>query len=271
MSAGASMVVLVTGCSSGFGRQIMCEAAAAGHKVFAGFRDVADATALPEGVVAVALDVTNAAQRAAAVAQVLAEAGRLDALVNNAGVVLGGYAEALCEDELRHVMEVNFFGAFLLTQAALPALRESRGVIVNISSISGLRAFPGLGGYAASKFAVEGWSESLAQELEHFGVRVHLVEPGTFRTEIWQRNRTLGRRTFDPDSPYAELVPRLDAAFDASADRTAGDPAEVAAHVLALLTIPSPRLRHVLWGNRRARILFNRLQTRVAPELPEQP
>jgi NAD(P)-dependent dehydrogenase (short-subunit alcohol dehydrogenase family) len=129
-------VVLVTGCSSGIGRAIANEAARSGHVVYAGVRDPASGERLASmpGVVPVTLDVTSEADREAAVERVRREHGRLDVLVNNAGVALGGFLEQLDEDEIRHLFDVNVFGAWALTRAALPHLRESRGLVVLMSS-----------------------------------------------------------------------------------------------------------------------------------------
>jgi NAD(P)-dependent dehydrogenase (short-subunit alcohol dehydrogenase family) len=268
------VVVLVTGCSSGFGARIARMARAQGHVVYAGLRDLSQPRELggaeDDGIRRLQLDVTSAADRGAAIARIVEEAGGLDVLVNNAGAVLGGFVETLEEAELRHVFEVNLFGTWALTKAALPALRRSRGLVVNLSSISGLRAFGGLGAYSASKFALEGLTEAMAQELEALGVRVALVEPGSFQTDIWTRNKVYSDAVADPDSPYAGLVPALDAAFCAN-EVGAGDPDQVAAAVVALFTDPAPPLRRVLWGTRRSRLIFARMSRRMQLELPQEP
>lgn len=268
------MVVLVTGCSSGFGARIARLAQEAGHVVYAGVRDISQLRQLSEiagdDVRPLQLDITNPAQRDAAIARILADQGRLDALVNNAGAVLGGFVETLTEEELRQVFEVNVFGTWALTKAALPALRATRGIVVNLSSISGLRAFGGLGAYSASKFALEGLTEAMAQELEGLGVRVALVEPGSFQTDIWTRNKVYSGDVADPSSPYASLVPQLAVAFGAN-EVGAGDPDQVAAAVIGLLANPSPPLRTVMWGTRRSRLIFSRMSRRMAIDLPTEP
>ena len=262
------MVVLVTGCSSGFGARIARKAAEGGHTVYAGLRDLSEPGDLPahDGVCGVQLDVTDPAQRDAVRERILAEQGRLDVLVNNAGVVLGGFLEQVDDDELRRVFEVNVFGAWSLTRALLPALRASSGLVVNLSSISGLRAFPGLGAYAASKFALEGLTEALHQELKPLGVKVCLVEPGTYSTAIWGANKNLSRRSLQPDSPYAEAEVKLGASFETNAQK-AGDPEEIADAVVGLFGQEAPPLRTLKWGTRRTSVLFRRVHRQLAPEI----
>lgn len=246
------MVLLITGCRSGFGLLTAVEAARRGHTVYAGLRDLDTAEGLvaaSEGldVTPVQLDVTVAAEREAVVARIVQEQGRLDGLVNNAGIALGGALEWLDEDELRKVIEVNVMAVWAMTNAVLPTMRAQRsGTIVNVSSVSGLMAMPGLGAYATSKFALEGMSEAWRQELRPFGVRVVLVEPGPFKTDIWGRNRTLSRRALDPDGPYAPFITHLENAVVAVAQDRAEDPEVVSRAITNLLEHPDPALRHVL-------------------------
>jgi NAD(P)-dependent dehydrogenase (short-subunit alcohol dehydrogenase family) len=256
-------VVLVTGCSSGIGRAIANEAARSGHVVYAGVRDPASGEGLASmpGVVPVTLDVTSEADREAAVERVRREQGRLDVLVNNAGVALGGFLEQLDEDEIRHLFDVNVFGAWALTRVALPHLRESRGLVVLMSSMSGRSALPGLGAYAASKFALEGLGEAWRHELAPFGVRVVLVEPGAYRTEIFGRNRRLGRRVKEAASPYAPFVAHSEALAARTVERLARDPSAVARLVVSLFGESRPALRHPIGPGARLRALL----LRVAP------
>jgi len=244
------MVVLITGCRSGIGLVTAAAIARAGHAVYAGLRDVETGAALAaacEGldVTPLALDVTDPGQREAAVARILAERGRLDALVNNAGVGIGGFVEQLDEDEFRQVYDVNVVGAWGLTRAVLPAMRaQGEGIVVNISSMSGRMALAGNGLYSSSKFALEGLSEALRLELKPFGIRVVLVEPGAFRTDIMTRNRRVCRAALVADGPYAVMAARLDVLWRRTVERQARDPAEVGEKVLVLLTARRPRLRH---------------------------
>jgi NAD(P)-dependent dehydrogenase (short-subunit alcohol dehydrogenase family) len=206
------------------------------------------------------LDVTVAAERDAAVRRILDEQGRIDGLVNNAGRALGGFLEQVDEDELRAVLDVNVVGAFAMTKAVLPAMRAQRsGAVVMVSSMSGRMAFPALGTYATSKFALEGMSEAWRHELALFGVRVVLVEPGAYATDIWERNRAVCRHGRDPDSPYAPFVDRVDRRFKDLVERQMGDPQEVADRICDLLVHPSPALRHPMGKDARLRTLLVRL------------
>jgi len=256
-------VALITGCSSGIGLAIATEAARAGNVVYAGVRDPASVAGLAStsGIVPVSLDVTSAADREAAVERVRREQGRLDVLVNNAGQALGGFLEQLEEDEVRRLFDVNVFGAWAMTRVALPHLRSARGLVVLMSSMSGRSALPGLGAYAASKFALEALGEAWRHELTPFGVRVVLVEPGAYRTEIFGRNRRLGRRVKDAASPYAPFVERFDVLATRTVERLARDPSEVARLVVSLFDAPRPALRHPIGPGARLRSLL----LRVAP------
>ena len=179
----------ITGASSGFGHAFAIYALSKGHNVVATARNIARLEGLsrqaPDRVLVRALDVTRPADASAAVAAAVVRFGRIDVLVNNAGFGIVGAVEETPEAELRALMETNFFGAVGVTQAALPTLRAQRaGAIVNISSMGGQMSFPGFGAYSASKFALEGLSEALAPELKPLGVKVLIVEPGAFRTDL---------------------------------------------------------------------------------------
>jgi NAD(P)-dependent dehydrogenase (short-subunit alcohol dehydrogenase family) len=179
----------ITGASSGFGRAFAEHALAQGYNVVAAARDLAKLETLqaqaPDRVLAVKLDVDNANDASEAIAAAVRRFGRIDVLINNAGYGLVGALEETPERELRALMETNFFGAIRVTQAALPILRQQRsGAIVNISSLGGQLSFAGFSAYSASKFALEGASEALAQEVAPFGIKVLIVEPGQFRTNL---------------------------------------------------------------------------------------
>ncbi len=246
------MIVLITGARSGFGRLAAVSAARAGHTVYAGLRDLDTASEIAASIQGldvhpVQLDVTVAEQREAVVAQITAEHGRLDALVNNAGVALGGYLEEVEEAEFRRVFEVNVVAVWALTRAVLPGMR-SRGMghIVNISSVGGRIAMPGLGVYNASKFALEGMSESLRHEMAPFGVQVTLVEPGPYRTDMTAGpNRRLTGAAEDPTSPYARYSRRMLELYD-GVEGMLGDPQDVADRIVRILADRSPPLRHPL-------------------------
>ncbi|HFE45775.1 MAG TPA: SDR family NAD(P)-dependent oxidoreductase [Nannocystis exedens] len=255
------MIVLVTGCRSGFGLLIAVAAARAGHQVYAGLRDLmtrerleAAAAGLP--VTPIQLDVTAPQERQAALTRILAKHGRIDALINNAGIALGGFIEQLGDDELRKVFEVNVFGALALMQLCLPTFRGQRsGVIINISSMSGRAGLPGLGGYAASKFALEGMTEALRHEMRPFGVRVALVEPGPYKTDIFGRNRRVAAKSESPGD-YAKMGAKMESIFS---EVKMGDPREVADLVVNILGDPRPRLRYPLGPKVRGRLWMNRI------------
>lgn len=175
--------VLITGAGRGLGRTAALTLAAHGWRVYAGVRNDADARKLAEqpGITPITLDITDAEHLAKLPGQ-LPE--RLDALVNNAGVAVGGPIETLAPDELRRQLEVNVIGSTAVTQAVLPLIRNARGRIVFISSTSGRVATPGLGAYAASKFAIEAIGDSLRNELRPWGIRVSLIEPGQIDTDM---------------------------------------------------------------------------------------
>lgn len=262
----AAMIVLITGCRSGFGLLTAVAAAKAGHRVYAGLRDVSTADGLRAAakglaVEPVQLDVTNAEQREQVVASILEREGRIDALVNNAGVALGGFQEQVAEDELRQVFEVNVFGLWALTKCVLPTMREQKsGVIVNVSSMAGRMAMPGLGIYASSKFAVEGMSESLRHELRPFGIRVVLVEPGPYETDIFSRNRRMCRGAQAREGEYAAVQTKLEAFMEKRfAKGGMGDPNEVSELIVRLLDDANPKLRYPLGPSTQARLWMRRL------------
>jgi NAD(P)-dependent dehydrogenase (short-subunit alcohol dehydrogenase family) len=259
-----SAVFLITGCRSGIGLATAEAAGRAGHVVYAGLRDRATAERLVSRtrsmpVFPLQLDITKESERRAALEKIHEEQGRLDVLVNNAGVALGGFLELIDEDELRRVFEVNVFGTWALTCACLPALRAHGGIVINVSSMSGRMAFPGLGVYAASKFALEGLSEAWRHELGLTGVRLAMVEPGAYKTDIWFRNRRLGRRARDAHPAYGDHFSVLEKAFGRVVDRLARDPREVAEKIMALAADPHPPLRNPLGGESGLRELLLRV------------
>lgn len=179
----------ITGAASGFGHAFAEHALAQGHNVVATARDAGRLAALvalaPDRVLATPLDVDVAGAAEAAVQAAVARFGRIDVLINNAGYGVVGALEETPDAELRALMNTNFFGAMAVTRAALPVLRAQKsGAIVNISSLGGQLSFSGFSAYSASKFALEGASEALAQEVAPFGIKVLIVEPGQFRTQL---------------------------------------------------------------------------------------
>ena len=243
--------VLITGSSSGIGLVAAVEMARRGWTTVASMRDPARGDRLREAaakagvesrVIIEALDVTAAATLPDAVARILARCdGRLDAVVHNAGVAVGGAFEDVPEAEQRKVMETNFFGVLALTRVLLPVFRtQRRGRIVVVSSNSAFAGEPANSIYVASKWAIEGWAESLAFEVGRFGVDIVLVEPGPYKTEIWQSSP----RILPEGSPYAPWLRQLEVAIDEKVVATARDPREVATAIATALETPRPRFRY---------------------------
>jgi NAD(P)-dependent dehydrogenase (short-subunit alcohol dehydrogenase family) len=246
--------ILITGCSSGIGLRSAVTLARHGFRVFATMRDLGKRSpldaALAEAGAAVELlqlDVTSAASIQAAVDEAMARGGHIDALINNAGFGIGGFVEDMTIDDYRRQFETNFFGLVAVTKAVLPHMRRRRsGRIVNLSSLNGRVGIGVQSAYTASKFAVEAFSESLAFEASFFNVRVIVIEPGMFKTEILRGNRQMARRASDPESPYFALMPLLEAKLKTAADRLAGDPQKVADVILRVLRVRRPRLRYMV-------------------------
>jgi NAD(P)-dependent dehydrogenase (short-subunit alcohol dehydrogenase family) len=188
------------------------------------------------------LDVTDGASIQAAVDSILARTGnKLDAVVHNAGVAAAGAFEDVPEPELRRVMETNFFGVLGLTRALLPTFRaQGTGRVVLVSSEAAFMGQPTNSIYCASKWAIEGWAEAIAYELEPFGIEVILIEPGPYRTEIWKSTP----RIQPPGSPYHAWVQQVFRAGDAHAASVARDPNEVALVIANALEAPRPRFRY---------------------------
>jgi NAD(P)-dependent dehydrogenase (short-subunit alcohol dehydrogenase family) len=247
-------VTLITGTSSGIGLLCAVALARAGFRVFASMRNLdrrgaLDAAAREAGVelTVLPLDVTAPETISAAVDQVQREAGPIDVLVNNAGISMGGFAEDVSLSELRDLMETNFFGLVATTQAVFPAMRARRsGRILNMSSISGRMALPGLSSYCAAKFAVEGYSEALRYEALPHGVWVSLIEPGCFKTPLYDVNRRTAARALEPTSPHRAAFTRGEQALERILELNPQDPADVAKRVVAVARAKRPRLRYLV-------------------------
>ncbi len=242
---------LVTGTSTGIGQATVLELARRGWRVFATMRNLEKrkpleallaGTGLGQNVQLARLDVTDAGSIGPAVEAMLgATGGRLDAVVHNAGVAVGAAFEDLAEEEARRVMETNFFGVLALTRALLPTFRaQRRGRIAIVSSDSAFFGQPANSIYCASKWAIEGWAESVAYELAPFGIDIALIEPGPYRTSIWESSA----RTAPAESPYGNWLQQLFQLVDAHVRATARDPAEVARVIGRVLEARRPRFRN---------------------------
>jgi NAD(P)-dependent dehydrogenase (short-subunit alcohol dehydrogenase family) len=212
-------VAVITGCSSGIGLLTAVELASRGYRVVATMRnldrrgrlDQASAQANVAGKIDIRqLDVTNHETISSVVTSIINDYGRIDVLVNNAGFPLAGFAEDIQLSELREQFETNFFGHVAVTKAVLPTMRsQGSGHIIMVSSVSGRTGQPSLSSYASSKFALEGWTESLRMEMFSLGIRVVLIEPGAYDTDIWERNARLAKKAMDGTSPkWRHQAPR---------------------------------------------------------------
>jgi NAD(P)-dependent dehydrogenase (short-subunit alcohol dehydrogenase family) len=257
-------VALITGASTGIGRATALRLAGNGWTVLAGVRNSEAAEQLtheaPAGsLTALTLDVTDAAQIAAAAAQL--PASGLDALVNNAGIGIGGPLELISPEDLRRQFEVNVFAQVAVTQAMLPALRRSRGRIVFISSIGGRVAMAFTAPYAASKHAIEAFGDALRVELRSSGVQVALIEPGSVATPIWDKSRVEADRISIPPElheQYGKVPAAMDKVMQDTGSR--GVPAEqVAATIERALTSSRMRSRYVIGRDARAMLIARRL------------
>ena len=263
--------VLITGTSSGFGLVTAIEVAKRGWQVFAtmrnpGKRAALDAAATAEGVnhrIDVGqLDVTDPASIQEAVSQTLQRTGgQLDAVVHNAGVAVGAAFEDVPDAELRRVMETNFFGVLTLTRALLPTFRaQRRGRIVVVSSNSAYAGEPANAIYVASKWAVEGWAESLAYEVGPFGIEIVLIEPGSYRTEIWDSTP----RLVPENTAYRPLLEPLERAIDEKVMATARDPREVGVTIANALAARRPHFRYPVGPDARlGHFMRGKVPTRV--------
>ncbi|MDR7080779.1 NAD(P)-dependent dehydrogenase (short-subunit alcohol dehydrogenase family) [Arthrobacter ginsengisoli] len=238
-------VWFITGAGRGLGTDIARAALAAGHAVVATGRNpgkVSRALGGNGNLLAVKLDVTDPADATAAVRAAVDRFGRIDVLVNNAGNFNAGFFEEITPEDFRAQIETTMFGPINVTRAALPVLRAQRsGLVVTISSTAGIVGGEFLTAYAASKFGVEGWAESLAPEVAPFGIRTMIVEPGFFRTELLTPESTRYAKSTIED--YAERTRQTVAAWQSMDGRQGGDPAKLANALVELAQLDEPPLR----------------------------
>ncbi len=260
-------LAVITGCSSGFGLLSTVELARQGWTVVATMRDLNRRGALDEAIVRAGvgehvsvrqLDATAHATHKAFVEAVLADYGRIDLLVNNAGFAMAGFVEDLTLEEYRRQFETNFFGMVSLTKEVLPAMRQQRsGRIINLSSIAGRTGTPAMSAYNASKFAMEGYTEALRLEMAPIGVFPILIEPGSFETGIWYHKENVAAAAADPNSPNTVRSGRFRDYIQQSLQRAdANDVARLIAHVAS---VPDPKLRYPIGKDAKLLLLLRLL------------
>lgn len=235
----------ITGAARGLGVQLAKAALAAGHAVVATGRDpskVAAAVGAHPDLLCVELDVTRFEQAQAAVAAAVAKFGRIDVLVNNAGNFYAGFFEELTMEQVRSQVETLLFGPMNVARAMLPTLRSQRsGLLVNVSSVAGIAGSMYCTAYAAAKFGLEGWTESLAVEIAPFGLKTMLVEPGFFRTELLTPESTTFAQPSIAD--YADWSKATSEAWSGMSGKQGGDPAKLAAAIVRMAGLDEPPVR----------------------------
>lgn len=247
-AASGTPVWFITGCSTGFGRQLAMHVLERGYRTVVTARNPADVSDLAKirNSLVLKLDVTNPDQIAAAIKAAELEFGGIDVLVNNAGIGYFAAVEESEDEEVRRMFEINVFGLSRMIHAALPGMRERRkGFVVNFSSIGGLCSFPSVGYYNATKFAVEGLSEALWQEVEPLGIKVMLVEPSGFRTDWAGRS---ANETKLKIKDYASTAGAWRSQIRARSGEQAGDPMRAAQVIVRAVESADPP-HHLLLGN----------------------
>lgn len=248
MTATQKTVWFITGAGRGMGIDIAHAALAAGHSVVATGRNAARVEAAigaHENLLAVALDITDPDAAASAAQAAVDRFGRIDVLVNNAGNFYAGYFETISPEQFRAQMETNFFGPLNVTRAILPIMRKQRsGQVITITSAAGLMGQEFCAAYAASKFALEGWMESLRFDVEPYGIRTMAVEPGFFRTELLVEGSSTIWPELDIDD-YAERTAHTIEAWKSMNGQQGGDPTKLAAALVTLSDSGSLPLRFV--------------------------
>ena len=259
-------IAVISGTSSGFGLLATIELARRGCRVVASMRDLGRREGLDQAAAAAGvtsqldvrrLDITDFDSIPAFVDGVARDYGHLDVLVNNAGFAVAGFAEDMQLAEVRLQFETNFFGHVALTLSALPVMRrQGSGHIIMISSIAGLHGSFSISSYSAAKHALEGCSESLRMEVNALGIKVVLVEPGSYETDIWTRNVVLGKKLLDGTSPNRARGEKMKELVQKLKKR---DPQEVARLIADIAQDPSPRLRYVVGPDAHIQLWLKRL------------
>lgn len=258
---------VITGTSSGFGLLTSIALAKEGFRVAATMRDpgkqgelfrLAEKEGVRDSIEVFRLDVTAPEEEIVKVIRDIGDKfGSIDVLVNNAGYAEGGFVEEVPLEAWRKQFDTNFFGTVAVTRAVLPFMRQQRsGTIINVSSVSGLIGFPALGPYVSSKFALEGFSESLRLEMRPYGIHVVLVEPGSYKTAIWEKG--MAKMENAPTSPYGRAKKAIVKNVEKIATH-AQDPAEVAELIASIVRSPHPSLRYPVGKGIRTTVLLKRL------------
>lgn len=259
-------IAVITGASSGFGLLTSIELAKVGFRVVATMRDLGRRAGLDQAITSAGLagridvrelDITRFESMPGFVEGVLRDYGRIDALVNNAGFAVAGFAEDIRLDELRLQFETNFFGTVAITKAVIPVMRRQHaGHIIQVSSISGLHGSLSVSSYSASKHALEGWSESLRMEVNALGIKVVLVEPGSFQTGIWTKGAVMGKDATKDTSPNIQRSLRMRSAIQKIPK---ADPIMVARAIAQIAQNPNPKLRYLVGRDAKMSLAMKRI------------
>ena len=261
-------VAVITGSSSGIGLLTAVEFAANGYRVVATMRDLgrsaklekaAQQAGVRERIETRRLDVTEFDTLPAAVEEIARAHGRIDVLVNNAGFSMAGFVEDLSLEEIRRQFETNFFGVVAMSKAVLPIMRRQKsGHIIQIGSVGGRVAYPLLAAYASSKFALEGFSEAFRIETFSLGIRVVVIEPGSYDTDIWTRNVMVAKGGLDANSPNKERSRRFSKTIQGRSAKR-GDPRDVARLILKIANNPNPKMRYLIGSSVQLQVWLKQL------------
>jgi NAD(P)-dependent dehydrogenase (short-subunit alcohol dehydrogenase family) len=258
--------ILITGASTGLGKEMALYLAERGFRVYGTTRDERQADDLRAAARArnadlrvLPLDVTNQESIDAAVKTIIAESGGIYGVINNAGIGLRGYFEDLTAEEIHKLFEANVFGVMAVTKAVLPYMRQARrGRVILISSVGGRIGALSVTAYCSTKFAIEGFGESLFQELAPLGIRVVLIEPGIIKTERWSTNRGTAKNAMNPDSPYYAWFMQSEKESDELVKAQTAVPADVAAVVHQALIAERPKLRYMIGRKAKLAVALKR-------------
>ena len=269
--ASGQKVAVVTGSSSGIGYATALQLARSGYLTFATMRNPAKGTELVKAaenenlpVRVEQLDVTDTNSINNFMARI-GSAGRIDVLVNNAGYGLFGALEDLSIEEIRAQYEKNLYGLIMVTQAVLPLMRkQKRGIVLNVSYLVGRIGLPSAAAYASTKFALEGLTEAMAYELEPFGIRLVIIEPGVIKTNFIS-GMVVPKKASDSSSPYSQLVQKMNATFGSLMKNGSSSPEDVAKAILQAVTAENPELRYVV-GSDAVSLMETRRKTQSDTE-----